>query len=70
MPIQRTVIGSFPTPPISVPHEEAIRNVVELQLKYGINPISDGEQWGKMIEYASQTPGTELTDRGIKLREK
>jgi methionine synthase II (cobalamin-independent) len=67
MPIQRTVIGSFPTPPISVPHEEAIRNVVDLQVKYGIDVISDGEQHGSMVEYLAQIPGVELIDRGIRI---
>lgn len=67
MPIQRTVIGSFPTPPISISHEEAISNVIDLQLKYGINVISDGELHGSMMEYLGQIPGIELADRGIKI---
>lgn len=50
-----TVIGSFwkqPTPP-----EESIRRVVDLQLRYGIQPLSDGEQRADMIGYFDQLPG-------------
>jgi methionine synthase II (cobalamin-independent) len=70
MPIQRTVIGSFPTPPISVPHEEAVRKAIYLQLKYGIDVVSDGEPYGNMMEYLSPFHGIELANVGIRFTDR
>ena len=53
--VKRTVVGSFPKQPLPVP--EAIRYLADLQLHYGINPISDGEQHYDMIGYFDQIPG-------------
>ena len=52
MKIDRTVIGSFPK--IDFPLDEAIKSVVDLQLCYDIDIITDGEQRGDMIEYFRQ----------------
>ena len=70
MPIERTVIGSFP--PFSQPYSpenviKAITNIVDLQLRYGIDVITDGEQRGSMIEYFEQIPGLERTKKGLKI---
>lgn len=37
--------------------DEAIKLVVDLQLKHGVEVITDGEQRGSMIEYFEQIPG-------------
>jgi len=70
MPIQRTVIGSFPTQPISISHEEAIRKAIELQLDNGIHVVSDGEPYGDMKDYVTQNPGIELAYMGIKFTDR
>ncbi|RLI35481.1 hypothetical protein DRO66_07210, partial [Candidatus Bathyarchaeota archaeon] len=60
MPIERTVIGSFPRWADSL--EKSIEEIVNLQLHYGIDMITDGEQRGGMIKYFEQIPGLERTD--------
>jgi methionine synthase II (cobalamin-independent) len=65
MQIQRTVIGSFPTPPSSISHEEAVRKAIDLQLKH-VDIVSDGEPYGDMKDYALQNPGIEPAYMGIK----
>lgn len=65
MPIEKTVIGSFPKS--SRPFEEALRETVELQLCYGIDLITDGEQRCNMIQYFDQIPGLQKFSNGLRI---
>jgi len=65
MGIERTTIGSFPR--VDKPLEVAIKDVVDLQLKYGIDVITDGEQRADMITYFEQIPGLSKGSRGLKV---
>jgi len=65
MSIERTVIGSFPRWADSL--EKAIEEVVNMQVHFGIDVITDGEQRGGMIEYFEQIPGLERTDGKLKI---
>jgi 5-methyltetrahydropteroyltriglutamate--homocysteine methyltransferase len=65
MRITRTTIGSFPR--VNKPLEAAIRDIVDLQLKYGIEVITDGEQRADMITYFEQIPGLSGGNRGLKV---
>jgi len=47
MAIEKTVVGSFPIS--DRPLEKAIREVVDLQLHYSIDLITDGEPRSNMI---------------------
>lgn len=68
MKIERTVVGSFPR--VDKPLDMAIKDVVDLQLKYGVDVISDGEQRANMIRYFEQVPGLSIGSRGLKVTEK
>jgi 5-methyltetrahydropteroyltriglutamate--homocysteine methyltransferase len=63
----KTVIGSFPqrehTKAYS--HEKAIQEVVELQLRYGIDIVTDGEQREDLIGYFEQIPGLKKIDKRL-----
>ena len=50
-----TTIGSFP--PMGSDVEKAIREVIALQRKYGVEVLSDGEQRLDMIGYFSSSQG-------------
>jgi len=65
MQIEKTVIGSFPK--LRRPLEEALREVVELQLRYGVDLIADGEQRANMIQYFEQIPGTEKVGSSLRI---
>jgi len=65
MPIETTVIGSFPKSDSSL--EDAIREIVDLQLYYGIDLITDGEQRSNMIQYFEQIPGLERLSDGLRI---
>jgi len=65
MPIEKTVIGSFPKSDNSL--EKAIREIVNLQLCYGIDLITDGEQRSNMIQYFEQISGLERLGDGLKI---
>lgn len=65
MPIETTVVGSFPKS--DSPLEEAIREIVDLQLHYGIDLITDGEQRNNMIQYFEQIPGLEKLGDGLRI---
>jgi len=65
MPIETTVVGSFPKS--KSPFEEAIKEVVDLQLHYGIDLITDGEMRGNMIQYYEQIPGLEKHGDGLRI---
>ncbi len=65
MPIETTVVGSFPKS--DRPLENAIREIVDLQLYYGIDLITDGELRRNMIQYFEQIPGLERLDDGLKI---
>ena len=65
MPIEKTVIGSFPKS--KSPLETALREVVELQLSYDVDLISDGEQRCNMIQYFDQIPGLERRENGLRI---
>jgi len=64
----KTVIGSFPVK--SLPLEDAIREVVKMQLKYGIDIVSDGEQRADMIGYFEGIPGVERGPKGLFVKSK
>jgi len=66
MPIETTVVGSFPPLP-GKPLEAAIKEVINLQMQYGIDLISDGEQRSNMIQYFEQIPGLERFGDGLKI---
>jgi 5-methyltetrahydropteroyltriglutamate--homocysteine methyltransferase len=68
MPIEKTVVGSFPRS--DSPLEKAIREVVDLQLYYGIDLITDGELRSNMIQYFEQIPGLERLGNGLRIVEK
>jgi len=57
MPPKRTVIGSFPSRIAELGLDGAIKWAVDLQLKYGIQVVTDGEQRGNIIDYFEQIPG-------------
>ncbi len=63
MPIKKTVIGSFPKLPLEV--DEAMKAVVDLQLRNGVGMVSDGEQRSDMITYFEQIPGLVAGPRGL-----
>lgn len=65
MAIERTVIGSFPRWAESL--DQALADVVQVQLQYGIDVITDGEQRGGMIAYFEQIPGLERTGDKLKI---
>ena len=65
MPIEKTVIGSFPKSRSPLP--EALREVVTLQLQYGIDLISDGELRCNMIQYFDQIPGLKKAEGCLKI---
>ena len=65
MPIEKTVIGSFPKSNDTL--ERAIREVVDLQLHYGIDLITDGEPRSNMIQYFEQIPGLERIGDGLRI---
>lgn len=65
MKIERTVIGSFPL--IAKPLDIAIKEVVDLQLKYGIDVTTDGEQRSDMITYFEQVPGLGRGSTGLRI---
>lgn len=59
----KTVIGSLP--PKDLPINDSIRWAIELQLKNGIEIITDGEQRSDMIGYFESLPG--LARKGHKI---
>ena len=65
MPIETTVVGSFPKSNSSL--ENAIREIVDLQLSYGIDLITDGELRSNMIQYFEQIPGLERLGEGLRI---
>jgi 5-methyltetrahydropteroyltriglutamate--homocysteine methyltransferase len=65
MRIEKTVVGSFPES--DSPLEKAIREVVDLQLYYGIDVITDGELRSNMIQYFEQIPGLERLGDGLRI---
>jgi methionine synthase II (cobalamin-independent) len=65
MLIETSVVGSFPKFEGSL--DEAINEVVKLQLDYGIDVISDGEQRGSMISYFEQLSGLEKVGSSLRI---
>ena len=65
MPIETTVIGSFPKSNSSF--ENALREIVDLQLSCGIDLITDGELRSNMIQYFEQIPGLERLGDGLRI---
>jgi 5-methyltetrahydropteroyltriglutamate--homocysteine methyltransferase len=65
MAIERTIIGSFPRG--EKPLETAIRDIIDLQLKYGVDMVTDGEQRADMITYFEQIPGLARGNRGLRV---
>ncbi|MCS7116623.1 MAG: hypothetical protein RMJ31_01635 [Nitrososphaerota archaeon] len=61
----KTVIGSFPTS--NLPVHDLIKMNLNLQLKYGIDIVSDGEPRADMIEYFYQIPGLVRLNRGLRI---
>ncbi len=65
MGIERTTIGSFPR--VGHAFEASVRNVIDLQLRYGIDVVTDGEQRTDMITYFEQIPGLGRGSRGLRV---
>ncbi len=65
MGIERTTIGSFPR--MGKLLKEAVRDVIDLQLRYGIDVVTDGEQRADMITYFEQIPGLARGSRGLRV---
>jgi 5-methyltetrahydropteroyltriglutamate--homocysteine methyltransferase len=63
--MEKTTIGSFPR--IGKPLEVAVRDVIDLQLRYGIDIITDGEQRADMITYFEQIPGLSRGSSGLRI---
>jgi len=63
--MEKTTIGSFPRTDKCL--EDAVRDVIDLQLRYGIDIITDGEQRADMITYFEQIPGLSRDGRGLKI---
>lgn len=62
MKFSKTVVGSFP--PKKLPLDSAIRWAVDLQLRHGIDLISDGEQRTDMMSYFGSFPGLGIKPSG------
>ncbi len=69
MKLLKTVIGSFPQREhtTAYSHEKAIQEVVELQLRYGIDIVTDGEQREDLIGYFEQIPGLKKIDKRLRI---
>jgi len=65
MSIETSVVGSFPKFEGSL--DEAIKKVVNVQLNFGIDVITDGEQRGSMVSYFEQLSGLEKTGSSLKI---
>jgi 5-methyltetrahydropteroyltriglutamate--homocysteine methyltransferase len=65
MGIERTIIGSFPR--IDNTLEASVKDVIDLQLRYGIDVVTDGEQRADMITYFEQIPGLSRGSRGLRV---
>jgi 5-methyltetrahydropteroyltriglutamate--homocysteine methyltransferase len=65
MGIERTTIGSFPR--VDNTLEASVRDVIDLQLRYGIDVVTDGEQRADMITYFEQIPGLSRGSRGLRV---
>lgn len=63
--MRRTVIGSFWK--LDDDPETAIRKAVDLQVRHGIDLVTDGEQRYDMIQYFHQFPGLEKTRVGVRI---
>ncbi|MCK5627499.1 MAG: hypothetical protein V3V84_03845 [Candidatus Bathyarchaeia archaeon] len=68
MTLKKTVIGSFPK--LQMPIEEAIKKIIDLQLRNRIEIISDGEQRTDMITYFQDIPGLITTSKGLSVGSK
>jgi 5-methyltetrahydropteroyltriglutamate--homocysteine methyltransferase len=68
MSLQTSVVGSFPQ--LDEPLDIAIDKVVSLQLDYGIDIITDGEQRGSMISYFEQLEGVEKVGDSLRIIDK
>lgn len=68
MNIKKTVIGSFPK--LQIPIEEAIKKIIDLQLRNKIDIISDGEQRTDMITYFQDIPGLIPAPKGLSIGSK
>lgn len=63
--MERTTIGSFPRG--EKPLDAAIRDVVDLQLRHGVEIVTDGEQRADMITYFEQITGFDRGSRGLRI---
>jgi len=61
--LKKTVIGSFPRLRFDI--DKAIRAIVDLQLRTGMDIISDGEQRADMITYFEEIPGLRRGAKGL-----
>jgi methionine synthase II (cobalamin-independent) len=66
--LKKTVIGSFPK--LQIPIEEAIKKIIDLQLRNKIDIISDGEQRTDMITYFQDIPGLTSAPKGLSVGSK
>jgi len=61
----KTVIGSMPRYASDI--AESIGQAIELQLKYGLTIVSDGEQRANMLKYFDQIPGLGSGPKGFEI---
>lgn len=66
--VLRAVVGSFP--PKKLPLDSAIKWTIDIQLKHGIDLISDGEQRTDMINYFNSFPGLGMKSGGPYVKSK
>ncbi|MGQ9552217.1 MAG: hypothetical protein ACUVUE_07310 [Candidatus Bathycorpusculaceae bacterium] len=64
----KTVVGSFPQKKTAL--EEAIKLIVDIQLKHEIDIISDGEQRADIIGYFASLPGLGMKPNGPYIKSK
>jgi 5-methyltetrahydropteroyltriglutamate--homocysteine methyltransferase len=64
----KAVVGSFPPKKLAL--EDAIKWAVDIQLKHGIELISDGEQRADMMSYFSSLPGLGIKSGGPYVKSK
>ena len=64
----KAVVGSFPPKKLAL--EDAIKWAVDIQLKHGIDLISDGEQRADMMSYFSSFPGLGIKSGGPYVKSK
>jgi methionine synthase II (cobalamin-independent) len=66
MKMEKTVVGSFPRMGYGS-IDALIEDTVDMQLKYDIDVLVDGEPRANMIDYFSQIPGMQIRNGGLEV---